>query len=413
MELIINNDFKSALPAPRAEEIAELEKEIRAHGGCYCPLIVWRSERGLVLVDGHHRYEICRRLDLPFRVEEKQFESPDAALEWIIDTQVGRRNLTDSWSRYLLGRKYEALKRQGQRTDLTSGQNVQKSTAAEKIADETGKNEKTVRRAGAYARALDKIGAVNPEAKQKILAEEIYLTGEEIAALADRPAAIESLASDRATSGFVRLALRKERQREKYGALIQQGTPAAGEDWPLFTVVYADPPWAYENEAPATAASNNFPTLNLEQLVELWNGQDLKMPGRLTEHAALMLWATAPNLRVALEFMLHVGFDYKTNLIWRKRRSVIGAYSQGCHELLLIGIRGNLTSIDRLSSVFEGEPWSRLHSAKPDVVYDMIEAMFPEVYKLELFARRYRKGWATWGNELGLHEKEGEDDSAA
>jgi N6-adenosine-specific RNA methylase IME4 len=195
--------------------------------------------------------------------------------------------------------------------------------------------------------------------------------------------------------------------------LIQQGTPAAGEDWPLFTVVYADPPWAYENEAPATAASNKFPTLTLEQLLELWDGPELRMAERLTEHAALMLWATAPNLRVALEFLARVGFEYKTNLIWRKRHSVIGAYSQGCHELLLVGIRGNLTPIDRLSSVFEGEPWSRLHSAKPDVVYDMIEAMFPEVYKLELFARRYRKGWASWGNELGLHEKEGEDDSAA
>jgi hypothetical protein len=246
IDLIIDSDFKSALPAPRVEEIAELEKQIRDHGGCYSPLIVWRTERGLVLVDGHHRYEIFRRLDLAFRVEEKQFESRDAALAWVVETQVGRRNLTDSWSRYLLGRKYEALKRQGQRTDLSSGQNVQKLTAAEKIAGETGNNEKTVRRAAAYARAIDKIGAVNPEAKQKILSEEIDLAGEEIVALADRPAAIESLSSDRATPGFVRQVLRKERQREKYGALVQQGTPAPGEDWPRFTVVYADQPRTFE-----------------------------------------------------------------------------------------------------------------------------------------------------------------------
>jgi N6-adenosine-specific RNA methylase IME4 len=41
----------------------------------------------------------------------------------------------------------------------------------------------------------------------------------------------------------------------------------------------------------------------------------------------------------------------------------------------------------------------REHSRKPDEGYEIIEAMYPELPKIELFARSARKGWAMWGNE--------------
>jgi N6-adenosine-specific RNA methylase IME4 len=43
----------------------------------------------------------------------------------------------------------------------------------------------------------------------------------------------------------------------------------------------------------------------------------------------------------------------------------------------------------------------REHSRKPDEVYDLIEKMYPEATKLELFARTARDGWDQWGNEVG------------
>jgi hypothetical protein len=64
-----------------------------------------------------------------------------------------------------------------------------------------------------------------------------------------------------------------------------------------------------------------------------------------------------------------------------------------------------MTPLWRPRSYFEGEPWTRLHSAKPDVAYEIIEKMYPEVLKLELFARRYHAGWSSWGNELGGYEQ--------
>jgi N6-adenosine-specific RNA methylase IME4 len=42
----------------------------------------------------------------------------------------------------------------------------------------------------------------------------------------------------------------------------------------------------------------------------------------------------------------------------------------------------------------------REHSRKPDEAYEMIERMYPELPKIELFARKARAGWAAWGNEI-------------
>jgi N6-adenosine-specific RNA methylase IME4 len=41
----------------------------------------------------------------------------------------------------------------------------------------------------------------------------------------------------------------------------------------------------------------------------------------------------------------------------------------------------------------------REHSRKPDEAYALIDAMYPALPKLELFARQRRPGWDVWGNE--------------
>jgi N6-adenosine-specific RNA methylase IME4 len=40
-------------------------------------------------------------------------------------------------------------------------------------------------------------------------------------------------------------------------------------------------------------------------------------------------------------------------------------------------------------------------SSKPMEVYDLIETMYPEYNKIELFSRFNREGWVTWGNQSG------------
>ena len=61
--LIINDELKNLLPPLSAEEFAGLEADIQAHG-CLAPVIAWDG----ILVDGHHRYEICTKHEIPFSV---------------------------------------------------------------------------------------------------------------------------------------------------------------------------------------------------------------------------------------------------------------------------------------------------------------------------------------------------------
>ena len=46
------------------------------------------------IIDGHHRYEICSRHKLTFKTEEREFEDEKAVMIWMIDNQMGRRNIT-------------------------------------------------------------------------------------------------------------------------------------------------------------------------------------------------------------------------------------------------------------------------------------------------------------------------------
>ena len=73
---------------------------------------------------------------------------------------------------------------------------------------------------------------------------------------------------------------------------------------------------------------------------------------------------------------------------------------RGQHELLLIAIRGDIPCplpANRPPSVI-GAP-RREHSRKPDEAYELIERMYPELPKIELFARGQREGWDVRGNQ--------------
>ena len=65
------------------DEKEGLEQDLKEHG-CRDPLVVWKTSDGLLLVDGHNRFEICERLDIPYQIVEMQFDNIHAAQAWII-----------------------------------------------------------------------------------------------------------------------------------------------------------------------------------------------------------------------------------------------------------------------------------------------------------------------------------------
>jgi N6-adenosine-specific RNA methylase IME4 len=94
------------------------------------------------------------------------------------------------------------------------------------------------------------------------------------------------------------------------------------------------------------------------------------------------------------------GFEYLTCAVWIKDKIGMGTYFRQQHELLLLGKRG--TSIvpapSSLCSSVLSAPRGK-HSEKPHEAYELIEQMYPELPKVELFARKARDGWARWGNQ--------------
>ena len=74
IRIIIDKEFKNLIPPLRNEEYTNLEESLLSEG-CREPITLWND----TIVDGHNRYEICTRLNIPFRIVHKGFSSrPEA-----------------------------------------------------------------------------------------------------------------------------------------------------------------------------------------------------------------------------------------------------------------------------------------------------------------------------------------------
>jgi len=118
------------------------------------------------------------------------------------------------------------------------------------------------------------------------------------------------------------------------------------------------------------------------------------------DDAMLYLWATAPKLAECMKVIEAWGFEYCTCMIWDKEVIGMGYQARNQHEILLIGKRGKVPTpapSKRRPSVYRERRGK--HSAKPTYFYEMIEAAYPELGKIELFSRSPREGWDVWGNQ--------------
>jgi N6-adenosine-specific RNA methylase IME4 len=164
-----------------------------------------------------------------------------------------------------------------------------------------------------------------------------------------------------------------------------------------YPIILADPPWRYE-VAPyglhGFEGEEHYPTMALDEICALPVG-DLASPDAL-----LFLWVPAPILAQGLEVIRAWDFEYRTGLVWDKMSSIPGRYVRQQHEHLLIARRGEFPmplERDRPPSIISAP--RRQHSRKPDEAYAIIERMYPELPKIELFARNAREGWSQWGNQ--------------
>jgi len=197
-----------------------------------------------------------------------------------------------------------------------------------------------------------------------------------------------------------------ERTEEKKAARVAREAELGAKQTALpdkkYGLIYGDPPWRFEPRSRETgmdrAADNHYPTIALPALLF----PDSGLIPIAAEDCVLFLWSTVPMLPQALQLMADWGFDYRSHFVWAKDKIGTGYWNRNKHELLLIGVHGNIPAPAM------GTQWPSLieapvgkHSAKPECFLDMIDEYFPTLPKIELFRRGSpRPGWDAWGNEV-------------
>jgi N6-adenosine-specific RNA methylase IME4 len=397
MKIVIDQAFQSLIPPLATDELAQLENNIVAEG-CRDPLVVWDG----VLIDGHNRYEICTRLDIPFDVVSVDLDSMDDAKLWIVRNQLGRRNISDFVrvelaliAKPLIEAKAKA--NQGTRTDIVqnSAQSIAPLKTRDAIADLANVSHDTVTK-------VEKIKAkAAPELLAAVRTGSVSINA--ATDVATLPSADQAVLVARGEKEILQASkdIRARRSEERRTERVQKIVEISKSNAPLgklaarYPVLYVDPPWRYEHAiSESREIENQYPTMALDDI------KALPVADIRTDDCVMFLWVTSPKLTEGMELLEAWGFTYRTCAVWDKQKIGMGYYFRQQHELLLVATCGKPPTplpANRPSSVMS---FARTqHSAKPAEVAELIEAMYPDLPKLEMFCRSPRDGWDAWGNQ--------------
>jgi N6-adenosine-specific RNA methylase IME4 len=154
-----------------------------------------------------------------------------------------------------------------------------------------------------------------------------------------------------------------------------------------YRVIYADPPWDYNNELDVAgyrrvAATEHYPAMPLSEICAL----DVR--GLAATDSVLLLWATSPLLAQAFDVVKARGFTYKTHFVWYKGRGAFGHYHKANCELLLVATRGScVPDADERADQMQNFARGR-HSHKPEEWRELIDRLWPRGPRIELFQRK-------------------------
>ncbi len=170
-----------------------------------------------------------------------------------------------------------------------------------------------------------------------------------------------------------------------------------------FSVIVADPPWAYDEGWPEyndQIGQKNERIALPYQSMSLDEIHDLSVAKLAAPDAHLFLWTTNRYVRDAYEVAESWGFSPSQLLVWAKPPRGIGpgGVFSNTAEFVVYARRGTPQHNHRIDSTWWEWPRGR-HSAKPAPFLEMVEQAFPGPY-LEMFCRTPREGWETWGLEV-------------
>ena len=174
-----------------------------------------------------------------------------------------------------------------------------------------------------------------------------------------------------------------------------------------YDLILADPPWRQakggrKSVRPISSGTElDYPVCSLEEIKEhLRQATDLASG----DNVILFLWTIDKYLFEAQQIAESLGYKLHARMIWNKVTGIPAAFTvRYGHEYLLYMYKGKLIPVateerGKIHTVFTEQV--QKHSQKPEISYEIIERLYPNLKKLEMYARRQRDGWDAFGNEL-------------
>jgi N6-adenosine-specific RNA methylase IME4 len=403
----VDAEFQALIPPLTKEEFTGLTHNIQEHGfDPLFPILLWNG----TIIDGHNRYHICQNLKIPFTTATKEFVSKEDVINWIIDNQFNRRNLTPDQRFYLIGKRYANKKKQIGTNQFTppklKDEGVVKNTTpldpqktAQTIAEEKRITEKSVRNAEKFAKSIDTIAANMNIKPQELINEKIRVTHKDIAILADLPketqlAVIEKI-KDKPLKE-VKEVIKEIKKEDRNADLLQQQQAINEGKVHLptgkYEIIVMDPPWPYgtEYDPEGRRAANPYPEMSLEEI------RRIELPS--TEDCILFLWTTHKFMRYSFELLDTWGFRDVMIITWDKEKMGLGSWLRSQSEFCIMAVKGSPKVIlTTQTTILHGK--AREHSRKPEEFYDMVNNLCIG-RKLDYFSRQQRLGWDSMGNEV-------------
>lgn len=382
------HEYAGIFPLLEGREFTELCNDIKANGQRE-PIWVYEGK----ILDGRNRFRACTAVGVTPRTAPYAGDDP---LAFVLSLNLHRRHLSES-QRGMVAAAIANLNN-GQRADHAEAAQICAPVTQEKAAEMLNVSRRTVQAAVKVRdeAAPELVHAVESgKVSVSAAADVATLPKEEQAVIVARgeKEILEAAKQIRAEKADVKRAERVQKIAE-----ISQGNTAL-DLAKKYPVIYCDPPWRYDYAATESRAiENQYPTMALDEICAL--------PVSEIAHSdcVLFMWTTSPKLEESMQVIAAWGFTYKTCAVWDKQKIGMGYYFRQRHELLLVATKGAppapLPSA-RPDSVFSfprGE-----HSSKPQEVAQLIEAMYPDFEKIEMFCRAPRYGWAVWGNQSAAH----------
>lgn len=377
----------NVFPLLVGDEFEALAADIKEHG---LREAIWLYE-GMIL-DGRNRYRACQIKDVDAAFRTYHGDDP---LAFVVSLNLKRRHLNES-QRAMAAAKVATL---------GDGQTKAGAPIGAASQDDAAEMLNVGRRSVQRAQQVQDHGT--PELVDAVERGEVSVSAAaDVATLPEEEqgeivARGEKEILERAKEIRAKKAETRRTERIEKLAEISKGNTELGTEQ-KYPIIYADPPWRYENPpmgASNRSIENHYPTMTLEEICAV------PVANISTDDALLYLWATAPKLAECIQVITAWGFEYRTSFVWIKDKIGMGYHARNQHELLLVAKRGAIPPPaveNRVSSVIEAVRGK--HSEKPDEFYALIETMYPELPKIELFRRDEpgvvpREGWAAWGNQ--------------